>query len=111
VPLRPAAVQILKCLIGVSLDEVFEVEAPTRDSYFRKAMKNKGLSGFRFHDSRHTAATSIAKSFLANKDTSPSEAILDLCKIFGWKDPKFALVYYNPPVEQIALRMADSAIE
>ena len=26
---------------------------------------------------------------------------LTLCKVFGWKDPKFALVYYNPTIDEI----------
>lgn len=26
---------------------------------------------------------------------------LTLCKIFGWKDPKQALVYYNPTTDEI----------
>ena len=26
---------------------------------------------------------------------------LTLCKIFGWKDPKQALIYYNPTNDEI----------
>ena len=28
--------------------------------------------------------------------------VLTLCKIFGWKDPKFAMIYYNPKPSDIA---------
>ena len=28
--------------------------------------------------------------------------VLDLCKTFGWSNPKMAMVYYNPTAEDIA---------
>ncbi|MFI8143290.1 integrase, partial [Acinetobacter baumannii] len=51
---------------------------------------------FTFHDTRHTAATRIA----------PKLPLLDLCKMFGWTDPKRAMVYYNPTSSQIAARLS-----
>ncbi len=48
-----------------------------------------------FHDTRHTAATRIALKL----------PILDLCKMFGWSNPKRAMVYYNPTATEIASRL------
>ena len=45
-----------------------------------------------FHDSRHEAASLMAKRI---------KNALTLCKIFGWKDPKQALTYYNPTNDEI----------
>ncbi len=45
-----------------------------------------------FHDTRHTAATWMAKKV----------DVITLCKIFGWTDPKMAMVYYNPKASDIA---------
>lgn len=75
-------------------DRVFTVSDGSRDTLFRKARKIAGLehADLTFHDSRHEAASLMAKR-LKNP--------LTLCKVFGWKDPKFALVYYNPTHEEI----------
>lgn len=75
-------------------DRVFTVADGSRDTLFRKARKMAGLehADLTFHDSRHEAASLMAKR-LKNP--------LTLCKVFGWKDPKFALVYYNPTHDEI----------
>lgn len=54
-----------------------------------------GLSGFVFHDTRHTAATWMAQKL----------HVLELCKVFGWKNPAQAMTYYNPKASDIATRM------
>lgn len=59
---------------------------------FRRYRERAGLEGFTFHDSRHTAATWMARKL----------EVLDLCKTFGWSNPKMAMVYYNPTAEDIA---------
>lgn len=53
------------------------------------------LEGFTFHDTRHTAATMIAKKI----------DVQDLDKMFGWIDPKMAMVYYNPHGSSTAARL------
>lgn len=80
---------------------VFSVTDGSRDTLFRKARKMAGLanSGLRFHDSRHEAASQMAKR-LKNP--------LTLCKVFGWRDPKFALVYYNPTQQEIIQELNQS---
>lgn len=74
--------------------KVFTVSDSSRDALFRKARKHAGLENadLTFHDSRHEAASLMAKRI---------KNALTLCKIFGWKDPKFALVYYNPTNNEI----------
>ena len=54
-----------------------------------------GLEGFTFHDSRHTVATWMARKV----------DVLTLCKIFGWRNPKMAMVYDNPKASNIAKRL------
>lgn len=80
------------------VDRVFTVSCTSRDVLFRKAKKAAGLDGvdLRFHDSRHEAASLMAKR-LSNP--------LTLCKVFGWKDPRFALVYYNPTNDEIVAEL------
>lgn len=74
---------------------VFGLKPSTLDAMFRKYRERAGLSGFTFHDSRHTAATMLSRHL----------DVLDLCKMFGWSNPKQALVYYNPTAAQIAARI------
>jgi integrase len=93
VPLSLAAIELLQLIDGVNDGNVFIMSSQTLDAYFRKARKNAGLDGFTFHDARHTAATRIAKKL----------TLLDLCKMFGWQDPKKAMVYYNPTASEIAM--------
>ena len=84
---------------------VFGLAPATLESRFRTIRTRQGLSGFTFHDSRHTAATWMAGKFKSNKDISAQQAVFDMCKIFGWSDPKRALAYYNPNPEDIASRL------
>lgn len=96
VPLTPKAERLIESMHGFDADLVFGLSSQTLDAMFRKYRVRAGLSGFTFHDSRHTAATWLA----------PKLHILDLCKMFGWKDPKRAMVYYNPKAADIAKRLA-----
>ncbi len=74
---------------------MFGINAASLDVLFRRYRERAELSGFTFHDSRHTAATMIAKKI----------DVLDLCKMFGWTDPKMAMVYYNPHGSSIAAKL------
>jgi len=77
---------------GIDRTFVVGISTQTLDALFRKARKKAGLSGFTFHDSRHYAATQLSQMV----------DMLTLCKIMGWKDPKHALVYYNPTASMIS---------
>lgn len=85
-------------------DKVFAVSDSSRDALFRKARRIAGLDGadLTFHDSRHEAASIMAKRI---------KNALTLCKIFGWKDPKYALVYYNPTNDEIVSELNESRFE
>lgn len=70
----------------------FTVSPGVADALFRRAVKNAGLEGIRFHDSRHTAATRLASKL----------HLLELCRMFGWKNPKQAMSYFNKSASDIA---------
>lgn len=96
VPFTPKARRTIEKMRGFDSVLVFSLQVQTLDSLFRRYRERAGLSGFTFHDSRHTAATWMAQRV----------HVLDLCKAFGWSDTKQALVYYNPTASDIAKRMS-----
>lgn len=95
VPLSAKAQRIIQAVSGWDEQLVFGMKPQTLDALFRKYRDRAKLEGFTFHDTRHTAATMIA----------PKLDIMDLCKMFGWSNPKQAMVYYNPSPAQIAARL------
>jgi integrase len=92
VPLSLKACALLERMRGWDDVLVFGVKAASLDALFRKYRQRADLEGFTWHDTRHTAATMISKKV----------EVLDLCKIFGWADPKMAMVYYNPHAQSLA---------
>ncbi|SPL69948.1 tyrosine-type recombinase/integrase [Acinetobacter stercoris] len=89
VPLDDFALQLWTLALKIDRKgslKVFTISDSSRDTLFRKARKKAGLDGvdLTFHDSRHEAASLMAKRV---------KNALTLCKIFGWKDPKQALTY------------------
>lgn len=92
VPLSRRARRMLALMKGWDSVYVFGIDANSASSLFRKYRDRMGMEGFTFHDARHTAATLISKKV----------DVLTLCKIFGWKDPKYAMIYYNPKPSDIA---------
>lgn len=62
---------------------------------FREATRRAGIKNITFHDSRHTAATRLAQKL----------NVLDLCRMFGWRDPRHAMTYYNPSASEISKRL------
>lgn len=96
VPLTLKAMRLVERMRGFDDKMVFGLKSQTLDALFRRARDRAGLSGFTFHDSRHTAATWLARAL----------DVLDLCKVFGWSNPAQAMVYYNPKAKDIAKRMA-----
>lgn len=92
VPLSPVAIRLIERMRGWDALSVFGLTSQTLDALFRKYRQRAGLDGFTFHDCRRTAATRISKRV----------NVLMLCRIFGWADPKMAMVYYAPSAEQMA---------
>lgn len=95
VPLSRRALALVERAKGWDDERVLGLTTATLDALFRKYRARAGLEGFTFHDTRHTAATMLAKKL----------HILDLCKMFGWKNPAMAMVYYNPHASTIAAQL------
>lgn len=95
VPLSKAAIILIESMKSKHDKNVFNYPSSRASTEFVKARLSANLFGFTFHDTRHTAATKIA----------PKLPLLDLCKMFGWSDPKRAMIYYNPTSAQIASRL------
>ena len=94
VPLTSRARRLMEKARARHPSSVLDLKPGSLDALFRKAKCNAGLkdANLTFHDSRHTAATWLAKDL----------AMVDLCKMFGWRNPTYALVYYNPNPEDMA---------
>ena len=101
VPMSPISKIILKSMIGIYEYKVFPVDHRNRDSVFRKARKAARLSGFTFHDARHTAATNIAAK-MRHSDMPPIQAVFEFCNMFGWRDINEALTYFKPKASEVA---------
>ena len=95
VPLSPVAQRLVERLRGWDDVRVFGVSSATLDALFRRARGRAGLKGFTFHDARHSAATRMAGQL----------HILELCKVFGWKNTSQALTYFNPKAADIAAKL------
>jgi integrase len=95
VPFSAVARRLVARMDGWDAETVFGLSPSTLDALFRRARKRAGYVDFTFHDSRHTAATRIARKL----------DVLDLCKMFGWKRTDQALTYYNPKAKDIAARL------
>lgn len=95
VPLSLTARRSIEAMRGWDEALVFGLRAQTLDAMFRKYRGRAGLEGFTFHDARRTAATRISKQL----------DVMMLCRMFGWRDPKMAMVYYAPHVSSIAAKL------
>lgn len=96
VPLSRRAQRLISKQTGFDDVSVFGVGVQTMDAIFRRVRDKSGFKNqFTFHDTRHTAATMLS----AKLD------VLDLCKMFGWRNTKQALTYYNPAASDIAKKL------
>lgn len=95
VPLSRGAQRVIKRMHGWDTETVFGLQSQTLDTLFRRARDRAKLSGFTFHDSRHTACTHLARKI----------DVLDLCKMMGWVKTTQALTYFNPKASDIAKRL------
>jgi len=104
VPLTKKAMILIEQMRGWDDELVFGLKSQSLDALFRRYRTRAKLSGFTFHDSRHTAATWIAGR-MRSSDVPAQQAVFDMCKMFGWKNVDQALAYYNPKASDIAKRM------
>lgn len=101
VPLSHNARKLIGRLRGLDEDRLLPIASGTLDATFRKARDSAGLSGFRFHDTRHTAATRVG----ATVGQPGKLSFPEFCKVFGWRNPKYALVYVNPSASSLAAKL------
>jgi integrase len=95
VPMTSKAIRLINKMRLYDPLLVFGLAAQSMDAMFRKYRGRAGLSGFTFHDSRHYAATHLAKKI----------HVLELCKVFGWSSTTRALTYFNPSMASLVERM------
>lgn len=101
VPVPIKARRLFTRLRGLDEERPLPITTASIDAIFRKAREQAGLSGFTFHDGRHTAATWIGRTVGKPGKLSFPE----FCKVGGWRDPKHALIYVNPTAAELADRM------
>lgn len=93
VPLEDKAKRLIEKMRGYEKELVFGLSARSFENLFYEAKIKSGWhKDFTFHDSRHTAATWMAKRL----------DVLTLCKMFGWSNPQQAMTYYNPTAADVA---------
>ncbi|MDR0576945.1 MAG: site-specific integrase [Candidatus Accumulibacter sp.] len=97
VPLSGPARRIIDRMRGFDPVLVFGLTTASLDALFRKYRQRAGLDGFTFHDTRHSAATRIG--------LSGRLSALELAKMFGWKDLKRCLTYFNPTADELAAKL------
>lgn len=97
IPLMPRTIELFALLP----DGRFPITADVLDVKFREARDVAGIEDATFHDSRHTAATRIAR-FVRSGQLS----VFEFCRMFGWKNINQALVYVNDTAEDIATRLS-----
>jgi integrase len=97
VPLDSRARRLIEKARGWHAKSVLNLNPHSLDTLFRSCRYKAGLrdANLTFHDTRHTAATRLAKDL----------TMVDLCKMFGWKNPKYALIYYNPDAAGMAAHL------
>lgn len=93
VPLSSEAVRLLEELPRA--DPVFGLTSRQLDRLWRKLRDRAGVEGLTFHDSRHTAITSLAKKL----------DVLALARMVGHSDLRMLQVYYNESAEELAKRL------
>lgn len=97
VPYTAKTLRLLDKMRDYDPEKVFGIpDTENLSANFRRFRKKAGIEGITFHDARHTAATRLAKRV----------DVLTLCKIFGWGNPRFAMIYYNPSVSDMARMLA-----
>ena len=94
VPLSKVGKKLIDRLQGFDPVSVFGLTAQTRDALFRYHRDRVGIKGLTWHDLRHSAATRLGKAGRLS--------VIELCQIFGWSDPRMAMVYVNPTVHDLA---------
>ena len=91
VPLSSRAVELLRLLPRVGAD-CFSVSLESFDTTFRRAVRQAGIEGLHFHDTRHEALTRLAGKL----------SVLELARMVGHRDPRSLMIYFNATSEELA---------
>lgn len=101
VPILQSAVDLLDLMRGTDDVMVIPVSGDTLKNTFRRVSKAAGIENLNFHDTRHEAATRLARLM----------PIEDLSKVTGHKDYGVLInTYYNPTADELADRMRKAAL-
>lgn len=95
VPLSLEADALLELIPKHDGERIFTVGSASVDRFFRKIRDKCKIEDLHFHDSRHEAASRLAKVYTA----------MELCAIMGWSDPRMAMIYYNPTADELASKL------
>lgn len=98
VPLTKKAVELLTVLTRgkPTTDKIFPLAPESLGLYYREVRRKAGVSGLRFHDTRHEAATRLSKK-LAN--------VLELSAVTGHRSLQSLKRYYNPTATELAAKL------
>lgn len=99
VPLTEEAARVLRHLprIGRRVIAGYH-DTSGLDRAFKRTCEAAGITGLRFHDLRHQAAT----------DYAPHMNVHQLAKVMGWKTLGMAMRYYNPTDEELVRLVRNS---
>ena len=101
VPLTETAVEAIKALPrpiqGGRVTSFYDSRGLS--AAFRRACERACISGLRFHDLRHEAASRLA----------PRMPVATLAKIMGWKTIQMAMRYYNPTAAELVAAVRAAA--
>lgn len=95
VPLSMRARELLKLMRGIDEVQVMTIKSDALSTGFTKRIKELSIQDLRFHDTRHEAATRLAKKL----------PIHDLAKVTGHHDLSMLMRYYNPTATELADRI------
>ena len=101
VPLTEAAVDAIKALPraihGGRITSFYDSRGLS--AAFRRACERAGITGLRFHDLRHEAASRLA----------PRMSVATLAKVMGWRTIQMAMRYYNPTAAELVAAVRAAA--
>lgn len=97
VPLSKVAIQLIERMRGYNDTRVFGLTDQQRDSWFRSCKDKADIQDLHWQDLRHSAATRVV--------AGGKIKVLELCKIFGWKNVNQIMTYFNPSVWDLAAKL------
>lgn len=92
----PLCIRSTQAVSGKPQSDLFPLSPGSISTLFARAARQVGAEGLTFHCLRRTAATRLSQRL----------NVLELCSVFGWRDPRMVLKhYYKADTEAIARRL------